>query len=60
MPSRFSFSRAFVFAALASGMACADSEKGPDSPADTGGLVGNPAPDFKMTTVSGIREHKCR
>ncbi len=53
MPSRFSFSRAFVFAALASGMACADSEKGPDSPADTGGLVGNPAPDFKIKAVAG-------
>jgi peroxiredoxin len=42
-----------LLAAIASTTACADSEKGPSSSADTGGLVGSPAPDFKVHAVVG-------
>lgn len=53
MLHRFDFGSALLFAALASATACADSEKGADSAADTHGLVGNPAPDFEAKVVAG-------
>ena len=46
---------ALVATALAL-LACGGEEKGADSAADTSGLVGNPAPDFKLKTVNGSKE----
>jgi cytochrome c biogenesis protein CcmG/thiol:disulfide interchange protein DsbE len=53
MPSLMRFVHLTLLAAIASATACADSEKGPSSSADTGGLIGSPAPDFKVNTVVG-------
>jgi peroxiredoxin len=52
MPFRFDFAHALSFAVAVSSVACA-SDKGADSAADTGGLVGNPAPDFHVKAVTG-------
>jgi cytochrome c biogenesis protein CcmG/thiol:disulfide interchange protein DsbE len=53
MPSLLRFVHLTLLAAIASTTACADSEKEPSSSADTGGLVGSPAPDFKVHAVVG-------
>ena len=52
MPFRCDFPQALAFAVALSAIACA-SDKGADSAADTGGLVGNPAPDFHVKAVAG-------
>jgi cytochrome c biogenesis protein CcmG, thiol:disulfide interchange protein DsbE len=45
-----------LLAFLASAAACGGApEKGPTSPGETGGLVGNPAPNFKVKTVTGSK-----
>jgi cytochrome c biogenesis protein CcmG/thiol:disulfide interchange protein DsbE len=49
-------SRATLVATAFTFAACGGSEKGADSPADTGGLVGNPAPDFRFKAVNGSKE----
>ncbi len=60
MPLRFdsarSLSRASLLATAFSLAACGGSEKTADSAADTGGLVGNPAPDFHLKAVNGSKE----
>ena len=53
MPFGFDFSRALFFTIALSASACAEAEKGPDSAAGMSGLVGNPAPDFKVKAVAG-------
>jgi cytochrome c biogenesis protein CcmG/thiol:disulfide interchange protein DsbE len=45
---------AFVAIAVAQA-ACGGSERGADSAADTGGLVGNPAPEFHLKAVNGSK-----
>jgi cytochrome c biogenesis protein CcmG, thiol:disulfide interchange protein DsbE len=51
MTARFDVSRALFFIAL--GLpACAEADKGPASATDTNGLIGNPAPDFEVKTVT--------
>ena len=39
-----------------SGAACGGSTPGADSAADTGGLVGNPAPEFHVKPVTGSKD----
>jgi cytochrome c biogenesis protein CcmG, thiol:disulfide interchange protein DsbE len=53
MPARFDFACLLLFALGPSVAACGDAEKGADSAAEKGDLVGNPAPEFKVTAVAG-------
>jgi cytochrome c biogenesis protein CcmG, thiol:disulfide interchange protein DsbE len=53
MSSRFDFACPLVLALGASVTACGEPEKGADSAAGKGELVGNPAPDFKVKAVAG-------
>ncbi len=50
------FSRALIFAVVGSVAGCAEADKAPESAADTGGLVGNPAPNFQVKTVTEPKE----
>ena len=56
MPFRLDFASALFFAVAVSATACGDSAKGADSPADSTGLVGSPAPDFHVKAVTGSKE----
>ncbi len=56
LDSAGSLSRAALVATAFTLAACGGSEKGPDSAADTGGLVGNPAPDFNLKAVNGSKQ----
>ena len=54
MPARFDFAYLLCLTLAASAAACADpAEKGADSAAGKGELVGNPAPEFQVKTVTG-------
>jgi|HubBroStandDraft_6_1064221.scaffolds.fasta_scaffold135644_5 cytochrome c biogenesis protein CcmG/thiol:disulfide interchange protein DsbE len=56
MPSRFDFGAALFLAIAVSVTACGDAEKGADSAADSTGLIGNPAPDFRVKAITGSKE----
>ena len=56
MPSRSHLAPALVVAFSLTIAACGGAEKGADSASDPGTLVGNPAPDFHLTAVSGSKE----
>jgi cytochrome c biogenesis protein CcmG, thiol:disulfide interchange protein DsbE len=47
--------RAALVATALTLVACGGAEHGADSAADTGGLVGNPAPDFHLKAVNGSK-----
>ena len=55
MTSRFDFVHSLLAVLALSAAACGGSQPAADSPADTGGLVGNPAPDFHVKTVTGSK-----
>jgi cytochrome c biogenesis protein CcmG/thiol:disulfide interchange protein DsbE len=60
MNVRYRFARVLILAFVGSSSACADSgetgRKGSESAADTAGLVGNPAPNFQVKTVTEPKE----
>jgi cytochrome c biogenesis protein CcmG/thiol:disulfide interchange protein DsbE len=56
MPSRFALAPALFLTAGVFAASCAETDKGADSAAAASGLIGNPAPDFRVKAEAGSRE----